>query len=274
MIPQPATIKLTPALARTKCEESLPHWPNAGLGIVKRLTQILEIVWNSGDCSRKPVWKRAKSWTPYPLFASQLYSCELPKPVVLLAERKLFQLWDLAIVMCRALWHPNILLDWQVQNAQPTNDIKNGIKQSSRYSETSVHIGCMSQKPDTISENRKELQHGTLEWAHGADTIYDLLAGWTPHLWMTEGGIWVTECGIQCSAPESDCCSNCLVTSNYLLKGNMFRLDIPHPHESDTTWIPKHLQYIASNLTPTATTLIGQLTLARWGMTRQTATSS
>ena len=43
-------------------------------------------------------------------------------------------------------------------------------------------------------------------------------------------------------------CLNCLVTSNYLLKGNMFRLDIPHPHEStDTAGIPtKHLQYIAT----------------------------
>ena len=67
----------------------------------------------------------------------------------------------------------------------------------------------MSQKPDSISENRKELQGGILEWAHGADTIYDLLDGWTPHLWMTEGRI-------QCSAPESDCCPNCLVKRNYL----------------------------------------------------------
>ena len=146
----------------------IPHWPNAGVGIVTRLAQILEIVWNSGDCSRKPVWKRAKSWTPYPLFASQLYSCELiPKPVVLLAERKLFQLWDLAIVMCRALWHPNILLDW-------TGSKCSANEWHQKWNKTVLevlrnirpHRLYVSKSLDTISENRKELQHGTLEWAH------------------------------------------------------------------------------------------------------------
>ena len=63
----------------------------------------------------------------------------------------------------------------------------------------------------------------------------------TPHLWKIQGGI-------QSAAPESDCCPNCLVTSNYLLKGNMSAWKYGYKLN------PKHLY---GNLAPTATTLIG-----------------